>query len=68
MPTPTTTTQETRPRSLRTTIPQDDLQAHIEDSLIVNRIIHGRLVPVRWNDLDEAERRSAYNTTFAPNY
>ncbi len=44
---------------VQTTIPESDLQAHIEDDLTVNAIRDGKLVEVHWNDLTEDERRAA---------
>ena len=43
-----------------------DLQAHIEDGLIVQRMVNGQVVPCRWNDLTEEERRAAYESMFDP--
>lgn len=48
-----------RQQSPRNPIPECDLKAHVEDDLMVNRIVNGRLVACRWNDLSEAERRAA---------
>lgn len=45
-----------------------DLDAHIADDLLVNAIRGGKLVPIRWHNLTEAEKRAAYYATNQPNY
>jgi hypothetical protein len=45
---------------------EDDLLQHIEDDLIVNRIVDGRFVPIHWNELTSEERRTAYQNDFDP--
>lgn len=58
----TTATQEQRETPVA--VPDCDLQAHVEDDILVNRIVNGKLVLCRWNDLTEDERREAYTTLF----
>lgn len=61
-----TSVRQRSQQSPRNPIPECDLQAHVQDDLVVNRIVNGRLVACRWNDLDESERRSAEVVLFAP--
>lgn len=46
-------------------IREDDMQQHLEDDLIVNHIVDGKLVPCRWNELTPDERRAARAVMFS---
>ncbi len=45
-------------------IPDTDIAVHVEDDVMVTRIIDGKQVLVRWNDLPEDQRRAAYCNIF----